>query len=203
MGGKVSVHLSMTENITNIGFEKLLSALDADRERAGEYYELLRTRLIKFFEWRNCEAAEELADTVFDRIVVKIVEGEQIQNINAYAAVVAQFVCKEYGRRPERLFQSTDSLDRALEKQIAGIGAPHGDESDEERLACLDKCLAELSDENRRLVITYYETDERTMISARKDLAESMNVSLNTLRIRLCRLKAKLETCAAECCARD
>lgn len=58
----------------------------------------MRARLIKFFEWRNCESADELTDEVFDRVVKKIASGEQIQNINAYAATVAQFVCKEDSR---------------------------------------------------------------------------------------------------------
>ena len=39
---------------------------------------------------------------------------------------------------------------------------------------CLEKCLDEFSDENRRLIVAYYDTNERTMIEARKRLADKM-----------------------------
>ena len=75
------------------------------------------------------------------------------------------------------------------------------DETDDSRLDCLEKCLAEFTEANRRLVTAYYDTDERTMIATRKRLADSLSISLNTLRIRVCRLKAKLEDCTIDCCA--
>lgn len=171
--------------------------LDADRETAGAKYESLRVRLTKYFEWRNCETAEELADTVFDRVIKKLTEGEEIQNINAYSVTVAQYVFKEYCRRKENLNENIDDLPQiALENSETAQEF----ETNEARLECLDKCLAQFSDENRSLVIAYYDTDEKTMITARKRLADSMNVSLNTLRIRVCRLKSKLEVCTFDCC---
>jgi DNA-directed RNA polymerase specialized sigma24 family protein len=185
--------------LTQTGFDQLLAALDGEREQAGAKYESLRVRLLKFFEWRNCETPEELTDVVFDRIVKKIAEGEKIQNINAYSATVAQFVFKEDCRRRERLFQSIED-NPAIENLIASDGLSEAGETDDTRLICLEKCLAEFSDENRRLVIAYYDTDERTMIATRKRLADSAGVSLNTLRIRVCRLKAKLEDCTIDCC---
>jgi hypothetical protein len=60
--------------------------------------------------------------------------------------------------------------------------------------------LAEFDAENRKFIIAYYTTDEKTMIAARKKLAEEMNSNLNTIRIKACRLKAKLEDCTLECC---
>jgi DNA-directed RNA polymerase specialized sigma24 family protein len=185
--------------ITQTGFDRLLVLLDSDREQAGAKFESLRVRLIKFFEWRNCESPEELTDVVFDRIIKKIAEGEQIQNINAYSATVAQFVFKEDCRRRERLFQPIED-NPAVENLIAAGSFAETDETDDSRLNCLEKCLAKFSDENRNLIIAYHDTDERTMIPTRKRLAEMLDVSLNTLRIRVCRLKAKLEDCTMDCC---
>ena len=189
----------MDNVLTQTGFDKLLATLDADREQAGAKYESLRVRLVKFFEWRNCESAEELTDTVFDRLVKKIQAGEQIQNINAYAATVAQFVFKEDCRRATRLFQTIED-NPAIENLTATGKLAETDETDDARFDCLEKCLTEFSDENRRLITAYYDTDEQTMIATRKRLADSLEVSLNTLRIRVCRLKAKLEVCTKDCC---
>ena len=192
----------MAEILTQTGFDQLLATLDADREQAGAKYESLRARLIRFFEWRNCEMADELTDAVFDRVIKKIVDGEQIQNIAAYSATVAQFVFKEDCRRRERLFES---IEDAPEAQIAAQanGSVEESETEDKRMNCLEKCLAEFSVENRRLVIAYYDTDERTMIATRKRLADEIKISLNVLRIRVCRLKAKLENCTRECCHKN
>lgn len=191
----------MENLLTQSGFDRLLATLDADRERAGQKYESLRVRLVKFFEWRNCEAPEELTDTVFDRLIKKVAEGEQIQNVNAYSASVAQFVFKEGSRSNDRLVQSLEDSP-GVEKLLSTGGSSETDETDDSRLDCLEKCLAAFTEVNRSLVTAYYNTDERTMIATRKRLADSLSISLNTLRIRVCRLKAKLEDCTIECCAK-
>jgi DNA-directed RNA polymerase specialized sigma24 family protein len=187
----------MVETFSQSSFHKLLGLLAPEREAAGEKYENLRQRLIKFFEWRNCEMAEELTDTVFDRVMQKIAEGEQINNVTGFSATVAQFVFKEYLRRNERQNQLIEGA-----PEIQNIKASEPVETDENssvRLICFDKCLKEFSDENRKFIIAYYDTDERTMINSRKKLAEEMKVSLNTLLIKACRLKAKLEDCTLSC----
>ena len=190
----------MTDSISQADFDKLLVLLDADRDAAGVKYESLRARLIKFFEWRDCNAAHELADTVFDRIIKKIVEGEEIQNVNAYAATVAQFVFKEYARKAARRGESIE--ENPDFREIAAKNSPESeDETANRRFDCLEKCLAEMDSETRRLLIAYHDTDERTMIPARRFLANRLKISLNTLRIRVCRLKSRLENCVRDCCA--
>ncbi len=188
----------MADSFSQTNFDKLLELLDADRAAAGVKYETLRQRLIKFFEWRNCETSEELADTVFDRILRKIAEGEEIQNINAYSAGVAQFVFKENLRNPAFLSESLDENPNI--QNLAEKDKSEEYETDNLRFGCLEKCLAAMNLETRRLLIAYHDTDERTMISTRKLLAESLEISLNTLRIRVCRLKSKLENCVRDCC---
>lgn len=191
----------MENVLTQAGFDKLLATLDADREQAGAKYELLRRRLVKFFEWRNSETPEDLADTVFDRLIKKITAGEQIQNINAYSTSVAQLVLKEDYRRSGRLAQTTDD-DPQIESLVAAARFSEPDDYADVRLDCLEKCLVKLGPASEHLVRAYYDTDERTMIATRKRLADSSDVSLNTLRIRVCRLKAKLEDCTIDCCQR-
>ena len=76
------------------------------------------------------------------------------------------------------------------------------DESElkDKRFKCLDECLAKFPVDKRELIFGYYDTDEKTMIPTRKRLAEKVGISLNSLRIRVCRLKSKLENCTKECC---
>ena len=43
--------------LTQQAFDRLLACFDSDRERAGEKYENLHCKLVKFFEWRACAVA--------------------------------------------------------------------------------------------------------------------------------------------------
>ncbi|MCB1024188.1 MAG: hypothetical protein KDB79_07355, partial [Acidobacteria bacterium] len=70
----------------------------------------------------------------------------------------------------------------------------------DKRFQCLDKCLSDFPVHKRDLLVKYFDTDEDTMIPARKRLAEKFGINLNTLRIRISRLKAKLESCTRKCC---
>lgn len=190
----------MSDTLTQTSFEKILALLDNDRERAGTKYVELRERLVKFFEWRDCETAEELTDVVFDRVARKISEGEEIQNLGSYAAGVARLVAMEHLRKRERTVQIVEE-----NPQINSLTANEfeSDENDNQRVECFERCLTELTNEQQKLLIAYHDTDERTMIPTRKRLADQLNISLNTLRIRVCRLKAKLEDCVLRCCKKE
>src|SRR5260370_8775058 len=54
-------------DLTTASFESLLQRLDPDRERAGGKYENIRRKLIKFFQWNDCFAEEDLADEPLGR----------------------------------------------------------------------------------------------------------------------------------------
>ena len=189
----------MAKDLTQKGFNEFISLLSKDPDEAARKYLSLHERLIKFFEWRDCENAEELTDIVFDRVVGKISGGEKIKNPEAFAVGIAKFVLMENRRaslKTRQLDDDSPELKAIPEKE------KEDDDADEKSkdLQCLDECLKELPEEKRKLVISYFDTDEETLISTRKRLAEKLNLSLNSLRIRVCRLKSKLEKCVKTCC---
>src|SRR5262249_1512637 len=67
------------------------------------------------------------------------------------------------------------------------------------RLACLEKCLQELSPEDRKLITTYYQGEGRAKIEMRRELAAQFAISVSALRIRACRLRSKLEERVNHC----
>ena len=81
--------------LSQSSFDRFLEVLDADRDRAGQKYETLRTKLVKFFEWRACQFAEELADKTLDRAAKKIELGELVEDPVRYAYSVAKFLYLE------------------------------------------------------------------------------------------------------------
>lgn len=176
--------------LSKSSFDQFLALLDADRSRAARKYEDLRTRLIKFFEWRACQFPETLADETLDRIARKIETGEQIKEYLYYAFAVARLVYLESAKK------------QAKQQQAVVIKMPlpdNGADEENPQLNCLEACLRELSDTNRKMILHYYCEDKQAKIDYRKKLAESLEISVNALRIKALRIRAKLEECVLKC----
>jgi DNA-directed RNA polymerase specialized sigma24 family protein len=187
--------------LTATAFEKLLVCLDPVRETAAGKYELLRLKLAKTFVWKGCpeSEADALADTVLDRAALKIASGEQIKNINAYAAEVSRFVWLEHLRRRREDAVGDDLPEVAMQADIEILNDP------DLRMQCLRKCLAEVvpDEADRMLIVGYYDTEAGGKNKdSRKQLADKLNISMTTLKVKACRLRSRLETCINECVAR-
>lgn len=172
-------------------FDQLLSFLDADRDQAGLKYEGLRRRLLKFFEWRGCSAAEDLADETLNRLAKNIAAGEQIKNLGAYCSGVARIVFLEALRIRNRELNALRSFPQS-EPNVR-------DKMAERSLDCLSRCLEALPEENRQLFLQYHQGEKSTRIQARERLAKELGIPLTALRIRAHRIRAKLESCVERC----
>ncbi|HEV7857374.1 MAG TPA: hypothetical protein VGO91_01875 [Pyrinomonadaceae bacterium] len=187
-----SPHLKKNWIPTKESFDRLLACLDEDRERAGEMYVNIRARLVKFFEWRGSETPDDNADETINRVTRKVYEGESIQNVQSYFYGVARMLFMETLKEQQKQRQALDHLSPPIQFLE--------DRTDEEaRIACFESCLNRLPDENRRLIVSYYEEDRRAKIERRKALAEQLKIPLNALRIRVHRIRMQLEQCVTEC----
>lgn len=72
----------------------------------------------------------------------------------------------------------------------------------EQRLACLRRCLSELSPETRNLILHYYQGDKGDKIKNRKGLTEFLGIPPSTLRMRALRVRERLQLCAESCMQR-
>jgi DNA-directed RNA polymerase specialized sigma24 family protein len=189
--------------LTQDAFDKVLRCLDQNRERAGEKYERIRFKLTKLFKWRGCVAPEDLTDQTIDRAARRIDEGADLNTRDPYLYFhgIALNMLREYWKRPE----GNESLENMPPSQV-----PHYDavanwqaeidrEEKELRLDCLDSCLRKLSANDRDLVGRYHHGQKRDKIEARRLLADSLNIPLNALRIRVYRIRATLEKCIEDC----
>ncbi len=179
-------------DLTPAAFEALLLRFDPDRARAGQEYEQTRKKLVKFFEWRGCLFPEEYADVTINRVAGKIVQGEEIHNLNGYFLTVAQYILKEYLREREKV--------QDVHRDWPDFSNPV--ESDF-RLDCLQQCLQTLSPQNRDLIFQYHHGEKDVKIAHRQKLAERLKIPINALRIRAHRLRERLETCMTDCLHRS
>ena len=181
--------------LTPEAFERLLSGLDQDSAKAAEIYLQLRRNMVRFFEGRGFYAADDHADEVFNRIARKLEDGEKIENVGQYVYGVSRFLVLE-------LHKAREKEARFLDRQpVSTFPQIERDEEEEKArgLRCLNRCLAELPDDGRDLVVKYFQGEKRTKIEIRQKLADNLGIPQNALRNRVTRLRAKLEDCVSNC----
>lgn len=175
-------------------FDRLLVALDADRERAAERYEELRRTLVRFFEWRGAPFPEEHTDETFDRVARRLGEGVAVTNIGGYTYAVARLVLLETRKGPDS---------RRAEVDLIAVMPPASpDPATDEvevRHTCLDRCLNDLPPDSRALIVEYYRDDHRTRIETRRALAARLQINGEALANRAQRLRDKLQACLRGC----
>ncbi len=185
----------MKAGLTAESFTRLMSCLDANRERAGEKYEDLRRTLIRFFEWRGAPYPEEHADEAFNRIGRKLAEGVEIKSLSAYSYEVARLVFLETTK-------GTDSKRLSLESvKVDPVASNLTEEVAEKelRMTCLEDCLRTLPGESAELILEYYQYDKRGQVERRRALADRFGLRRDALANRVQRLRDKLQLCVSVC----
>ncbi len=177
---------------------RFLTRLDRDVVEAGRKYERLRFKLVRLFEWRRCVFAEDLADETVNRVIRLMDNGLELSpaEIPRYACGVAQKVHLEHLRAVKRAKPSAADSERA--PFVPGIH-----ETTDLRLHCLNRCVEELPQQDRELIMRYYTGDHAERIRRRKELAEELGLAPNTLRIRAHRIRSRLEKAIEAAMHRD
>ncbi|HEX2253678.1 MAG TPA: hypothetical protein VHQ65_10465 [Thermoanaerobaculia bacterium] len=172
----------------------LLDLLGPDRDTAAREYERIRAKLLRLFEWRGCPRPDELVDETMNRVAHKAAGGLELRTEDPfrYACSVAYLVFKELLRDQKRQEAAVAEMGREVRE-------PEPDDSDDERMRCLQQCLGELHPRQRDLLLRYHSGEGGARIENRKRLADDLGVPINALRIRAHRLRAKLEDCVRQC----
>ncbi len=183
------------QGLTEERWEALIAQLDPDRDpdRAGDRYEEIRRKLVRLFEWRGCNDPESLADKTIDRVSRRLAEGVVLRSSDPYGYFcgVAHLVYKEYLREISR--EKT-----ALEHgQWPPPTFPEDEEPPDRALECLRRCLDQLPRDKCDLMLRYHQREDN--IRNRQTLARDLGIPLNALRIRVHRVRRKLEDCVQKC----
>ena len=174
--------------LTQEAFDRLMEWLDPDTAAAARKYEQTRRSLLKFFECRRCVSAEEQVDRVIDRVARRVSEGVEVYAANPflYFHGVALNVFQEY-----------------LRKQRVPMDVPVPDAEDsarmQQRLECMERCLDGVPAETRQMMVDYCTVDKASKKRTREVLAERLGMSVNSLRIRVHRVREQLERCVTVC----
>lgn len=175
-------------------FEKLLAAFDSDREIAGKVYEDVRVRLQRYYERYGVSDTDRYVDITLDRVMRRLDEGEVVANIMAFIYSVASYVRME-AWNDQKHFHAAEveiqkQMEQKQEERVVG---------ESPRQLCLDRCLDALPIETRILIIDYYSAERSAKIKLRRQMARSLGIEMNALRIRAHRIRLGLETCVQKC----
>jgi RNA polymerase sigma factor (sigma-70 family) len=190
----------MTRNsaVPTESLEEILAWLNPDREVAASMYVQLRHDLAKIFTYRCCADPEGLTDEVFDRVAKKVHEVRPTYegDPRLYFRAVANNLVKEDLKRVK------------TQVPLEGIDLPepttHQREQEKtvEMEECLQTCLQKISDENRELIVSYYAKEKQAKIDHRRELAQRFGISVETLRVKVYRIRISLQECIERCLKR-
>jgi DNA-directed RNA polymerase specialized sigma24 family protein len=181
-------------------FHRFLAWLDEGVDSQGERYLDMRDRLVHYFARRSCPGPDDLADETLNRVARRLDENGWI-DIGAparYCYIVAKFVLLESLR--ERARQPGMALSQGADPETVQ-GTPMDDTAEEREptFACLERCLDACTPAERELILDYYKTTSGRASTERKQLAERLGLTANSLAIRACRIRSRLETCVRAC----
>ena len=188
------------DSVTNPdGFDEILAWLNPNRELAAAMYVQLRHDVARIFLWNRCSDPEGLTDEVFDRVARKVHNLRQTYNGDPrlFFYGVARNLVKETAKKV-KTYTSFDDAGVTLRARLQ-VEVDEEEESVQAREHCLQLCLNELNGEQRRLILEYYAMDEQGTIPHRVRIARQLGLSIETLRVRVYRIRVTLEECIERC----
>ena len=181
----------------------LLLALNSDLDQAAAMYENIRKKLITFFRVHSCSSPEDYADVTLDRVARKISQGVKLDENSPYSFFigVARNILHEYKRwetNQAKTFDDALQLEHPF-RDARQAGSLEDYEFIDRQFLCLERCMKLLTEQNRILILEYYQGEASARIKNRTELAYRLNIPMNSLRIRALRLRGKLRLCVESC----
>jgi DNA-directed RNA polymerase specialized sigma24 family protein len=167
-----------------------------DAQSAGERFEVLRRKLVFYFEARHCDDPEELAHETLGRLMQKHGENVEVIDLMRYSYGIAKNVLHEYLRQKKAEQKYVRDQGRPSPAGIEGEGAVA---YKERRLKCLEECAARLNEQESALLADYFKGRGRSKQEHRRRMAEQLNITRETLTLRVFYLKRKLRKCIEKC----
>lgn len=169
-------------------FARILALLSPDIEEAGRRYGRLHKRLTGFFSLQGISDPLTAADQAIDRAASKIAAGTVVPDVDKYCLGIARNIAREKRRFMQReniAFQNfIEYVDDFPVKQLERI------------YGILKPCFEELAIEEQQLLAAYcHKVKGQANAEVRRQLSETLNMTMLALRVRVNRLRKKLTDC--------
>lgn len=171
--------------------DKLLFWLNPDREKAIQLYLNLQERLVYYF--RGFDDREDLAGEVFNRTLDNFRKGTVMTEIDPakYLYAIARNIKRENFRK--RIILSLD--ENAEADKLIQPDSEDNNEVFSEKYQAVRDCIESLGAEGE-LFLKYHIVPQRVDTDEyRSRMAESENITLYYLRVKIFRIKKKIIKC--------
>ncbi len=169
-------------------FARFLKLLSPDTEEAGRLYVRLQKKLVGFFSLKGVSDPGDAAADTIDRAVLRIAAGADVPDVERYCFGIARNIVKERSRILQRENSAFHKFIEDLSNSSAG--------QVERIYNILKPCFEQLDGEEQQLLLTYcHEIQGRARTEHRRQLAETMEMTVQTLRVRVTRLRNRLTEC--------
>jgi RNA polymerase sigma factor (sigma-70 family) len=178
-------------------FEEILAWFNPDRDVAAAMYVQLRHDLARMFLWGRCADPEGMTDEAFDRVARKVhdVRPTYEGDPRLYFRAVANNLIKENHKK----------IKTQLPLEGIDLAGPPVSETEDETAdieECLQLCLKKLGADKRELIKGYYAREKQAKIDHRNELAQKFGITVETLRVRVFRIRESLAECIQRCLKR-
>lgn len=176
-------------DINNESFEYFLQSLSTNETEAGVAYTKLRDSLVRFFQLKGDAEPETAADETIDRVALKFSQNSKIDNLTKYSFGVARLVFLERLRRNQKEKNSHDGF-------YANKALFSADTIENDEFLFYRECFQSLPEPDRRFLERYFmELPNAQQNENRKKMIDEFGVSVNNLRLKIFRLRKRLNKC--------
>ena len=172
-------------------FPRFMESLSPDKEEAGRLYIRLQEKLVGFFGMRGISDSTGATNETLKRGAEKIAGGTNVPNAEKFCLGIARNVAREWWRRERR----EEVAFRRFTENLANNTA-----DEVERIEhVLKPCFERLKGEDQKLLVAYCSVAEGVShAERRRRVAEELEITMRALRIKVSRLRDKLEECVKE-----
>ena len=179
----------MTKNLTSESLNRLLAELSEDERQAAAAYTHLRDSLVRFFDLKGDFEPEAAADETLDRTAAKVAANTPIDDVKKYSFGVARLIYLER----LRLFQKQKN---AAEDFYAGKDTATNNAEETDDFQFLRDCFKSLSVTDRNFLQSYFaDLPYEKLTGVRNRLTVETGVPIKQMRVKIFRLRKRLENC--------
>lgn len=182
--------MEVESNQFNNSLQKLLEICSSNQDEAGVAYNELRNSLVRFFQIKGDSDPDEAADLTLDRVALKISKDTPIENLTSFCFGVARFIFLERLRQTKKLNGAADEFYRNRDlSQFAG-------ETDDGEFSVFRECFEKLTSAEKLFLRDYFaDMSSSELDKHRRQLSLENDITLNNLRLKVFRLRQRLENC--------
>lgn len=178
----------MAKNLTSQSLNFLLAEFSENERQAAVAYTNLRDSLIRFFELKGDSEPESAADETLDRTAAKVAAGTPIDDIKKYSFGVARLVFLERLRFSQKEKNAAENFYK--QKNVST------EDSETDGFDFFRECFKALPSADRNFLESYFtDLPYEKLVELRRRLSDEAGVSLNQARVKVSRLRKRLENC--------